>query len=156
MGWLCADWLWRLRGWLDQRLGGVGMRRRCLRVIPLQQGDVVDFWRVQEASENRLLLQAEMKVPGKAWLQFCFSPLPHSRTQLRSIASFEPRGLWGQLYWWSLYPLHRLIFHRMLRAIKEVAESRAGKQAIKLRTGDRPLRNVAQSQANRRHSHLAV
>src|SRR5271165_1840344 len=63
MGWLYADWLWRLRGWLDERLGGVGMRRRCFRVVPLQQGDAVDFWRVQEASNNRLLLRADMKVP---------------------------------------------------------------------------------------------
>ncbi len=124
MGWLYADWLWRLRGWLDERLGGVGMRRRCFRVIPLQQDDAVDFWRVQEASANRLLLRAEMKVPGKAWLQFCFVSLPNGATRLRSIASFEPRGLWGQLYWWSLYPFHRLIFERMLRRIRQVCERR--------------------------------
>ncbi len=124
MGWLYADWLWRVRGWLDQRLGGVGMRRRRVRVIPLQQGDAVDFWRVQEASENRLLLCAEMKVPGKAWLQFCFMPLGNNQTRLRSIASFEPRGLFGQFYWWSLYPLHRLIFNGMLGRIKAIAEDR--------------------------------
>lgn len=124
MGWLYADWLWRLRGWMDQHLGGVGMRRRRVRVIPLQRGDALDFWRVQEASENRLLLRAEMKVPGKAWLQFCFVSLENERTRLGSIASFEPRGLFGRLYWWVLYPLHRLIFRGLVRAIKEVAESR--------------------------------
>jgi len=130
MGWLYADWLWRLRGWLDLRLGGVGMRRRTLRVIPLRQGDAVDFWRVQEASENRLLLRAEMKLPGRAWLQFQLAALPNGSTQVRSVASFEPRGLMGQLYWWSLYPLHKLIFAGMLRGIKWVSEQRG---AIQLR-----------------------
>ena len=124
MGWLYADWLWRLRGWLDRRFGGVGMRRRRFRVIPLRQDDAVDFWRVQEASENRLLLRAEMKVPGRAWLQFCLAALPNGKTQLRSVASFEPRGLLGQLYWWSLYPLHRFIFAGMLRGIGRVSERR--------------------------------
>lgn len=125
MGWLYADRLWRLRGWLDQLLGGVGMRRRRVRLIPLQAGDEVDFWRVRKVSESRLLLRAEMKVPGKAWLQFCFAPLEDGRTELRSIASFEPRGLFGRLYWWSLYPLHQLIFSGMLRAITKLAESRS-------------------------------
>jgi len=124
MGWLYADWLWRLRGWLDERLGGVGMRRRCFRVVPLQQGDAVDFWRVQEASAHRLLLRAEMKVPGQAWLQFCFVSLPNGTTRLRSVASFEPRGVPGRLYWWSLYPLHKLIFEGMLRGIRHVCEAR--------------------------------
>lgn len=122
-GWLYADWLWRLRGWLDLRAGGVGMRRRRIRVIPLRQGDAMDFWRVQEASQNRLLLQAEMKVPGKAWLQFRFVPMGKECTRLGSIASFEPRGLFGRLYWWMLYPLHRLIFGGLLRSIKKLAES---------------------------------
>jgi uncharacterized protein DUF2867 len=125
MGWLYADRLWRLRGWLDKLLGGVGMRRHRIRLIPLQAGDELDFWRVQEASENRLLLRAEMKVPGAAWLQFRFAPLADGHTELRSIASFEPRGLLGRLYWWSLYPLHLLIFCGMLRAIARLAETRA-------------------------------
>ena len=125
MGWLYADPLWRLRGWLDRLFGGVGMRRRRIRLIPLQARDELDFWRVQEASENRLLLRAEMKVPGEAWLQFRFVPLADGRTELRNIASFEPRGLLGRLYWWSLYPLHLLIFRGMLRAIAKLAEARA-------------------------------
>jgi hypothetical protein len=98
------------------------MRRRCFRVIPLKPGDELDFWRVQEASESRLLLRAEMNVPGNAWLQFCFAPTAKGTTRLRSIASFEPRGLLGRLYWWSLYPIHRLIFRGMLRAIARRAE----------------------------------
>ena len=106
------------------------MRRRTFRVIPLRQGDAVDFWRVQEASENRLLLRAEMKLPGRAWLQFQLAALPNGSTQVRSVASFEPRGLMGQLYWWSLYPLHKLIFAGMLRGIKWVSEQRG---AIQLR-----------------------
>ena len=100
------------------------MRRRCFRVVPLQQGDAVDFWRVQEASAHRLLLRAEMKVPGQAWLQFCFVSLPNGTTRLRSVASFEPRGVPGRLYWWSLYPLHKLIFEGMLRGIRHVCEAR--------------------------------
>lgn len=124
LGWLYADWLWRLRGALDKLLGGVGMRRRNVRVIPLQEGDELDFWRVQEASENRLLLRAEMKVPGKAWLQFCLVPVKGHRTELRSVASFEPRGILGRLYWWSLYPLHQVIFRGMLRAIAKAVEER--------------------------------
>ena len=100
------------------------MRRRNVRVIPLQEGDELDFWRVQEASENRLLLRAEMKVPGKAWLQFCLVPVKGHRTELRSVASFEPRGILGRLYWWSLYPLHQVIFRGMLRAIAKAVEER--------------------------------
>ena len=141
MGWLYADWLWRVRGWLDQRLGGVGMRRRCVRVIPLQQGDAVDFWRVQEASENRLLLRAEMKVPGRAWLQFHLAALPNGSTQVRSVASFEPRGLMGQLYWWSLYPLHELIFAGMLRGIRRVSEQRGAIQLRPLHATSERTRN---------------
>ncbi len=124
MGWLYADWLWRLRGWLDRRLGGVGMRRDRVRVIPLRQGDGLDFWRVQEATDSRLLLRAEMKVPGKAWLQFRFAATANGHTRLGSIASFEPKGLFGRLYWWALYPLHRVIFRGLLGEIKKVAESR--------------------------------
>lgn len=124
LGWLYADWLWELRGWMDKLVGGVGMRRRCLRVIPLHAGDEVDFWRVQEATEDRLLLRAEMKVPGKAWLQFCFAAQPNGTTRLRSIASFEPRGVLGRLYWWVLYLIHRLIFAGMLKEIAKLAENR--------------------------------
>lgn len=125
-GWLYADWLWQLRGWVDQVLGGVGMRRSRIRLIPLQPGDSLDFWRVQEASPHRLLLRAEMKVPGKAWLQFSFTSLTSQRTRLRSIASFEPRGIVGRMYWWALYPLHRIIFQGALRAIKRAAEAQTG------------------------------
>ena len=96
------------------------------RVIPLHQGDAVDFWRVQEATENRLLLRAEMKLPGRAWLQFQLASLANGSTRVRSVASFEPRGLTGRLYWWALYPLHRLIFAGMLRGIRQAAEKRVG------------------------------
>lgn len=121
-GWLYANWLWRVRAWIDARIGGVGMRRKRFRVIPLQDKNTVDFWRVQVATENRLLLRAEMKMPGKAWLQFLIAPSGSGTTQLRMIASFEPLGLFGELYWWALYPLHKLIFRGMLRRIKEQVE----------------------------------
>ena len=88
----------------------------------LRAGDELDFWRVHEAGEHRLLLRAEMKVPGKAWLQFSFAPAVANTTTLRSIASFEPRGLLGRLYWWALYPLHTLIFAGMLKGITQAAE----------------------------------
>jgi uncharacterized protein YbjT (DUF2867 family) len=121
-GWLYTDWLWRLRGWLDSAMGGVGMRRSRVRVIPLHAGDKMDFWRVQDATADRLLLRAEMKVPGKAWLQFLFQPSSTGTTRLRMIASFEPLGLLGELYWWALYPLHMIIFKGMMRRIRKGVE----------------------------------
>jgi uncharacterized protein YbjT (DUF2867 family) len=124
-GWLYANWLWQLRGMLDTLLGGVGMRRRPGSQALLKPGDHLDFWRVQEITPLRsLLLQAEMKVPGRAWLNFELTAQPAGQTLLRCGAWFEPRGLAGELYWSLLYPIHRLIFWGMLRAIQKQAERR--------------------------------
>jgi uncharacterized protein YbjT (DUF2867 family) len=116
-GYLYANSLWRIRGWLDQCLGGVGTKRN-LGYGPLNKNDHIDFWYVQalEAS-RRLVLRAEMKLPGRAWLEFLLSPQPSGRTLVRCSAWFEPRGLLGELYWWALYPIHVLIFRGMVQAL---------------------------------------
>lgn len=109
-GWYYANWLWRLRGFLDKVFGGVGLRRGRTNSNIIQAGDTLDFWRVLYASkeEKRLLLFAEMKLPGEAWLEFKI--LDDSLIQ---TATFRPKGLWGRIYWYSVLPLHGLIFKGM-------------------------------------------
>jgi uncharacterized protein YbjT (DUF2867 family) len=115
-GYLYANRLWRLRGWLDRCLGGVGMKPSLSPA--LNEKDHVDFWYVQDLEAGRrLLLRAEMKLPGRAWLEFLLSPQPGGRTLIRCSAWFEPRGLLGELYWWVLYPIHIMIFRGMVRAV---------------------------------------
>jgi len=123
-GWLYSNSLWQLRGLIDSLLGGVGMRRGRSCAGPLKAGDCVDFWRVEKVipSQN-LLLRAEMKLPGRAWLQFEFFPTASNKTLLRCSAWFEPHGLTGDLYWWGLYPFHLLIFRCLLSAIQDRAEN---------------------------------
>jgi hypothetical protein len=104
-------------------LGGVGLRkgRRC--ESELIQGDPLDLWRVEEIEKNKLLrLRAEMKLPGKAWLQFQVKNNGDNKSTLTQTAFFEPKGLWGLLYWYPIYPLHGLIFGGMIKAIKRAAE----------------------------------
>jgi uncharacterized protein YbjT (DUF2867 family) len=116
-GYLYANSLWRIRGWLDRCLGGVGMKRN-LAHGPLTRNDHVDFWYVQDLeADRRLLLRAEMKLPGRAWLEFLVSPQSSGRTLVRCCAWFEPLGLLGELYWWALYPIHGLIFRGMVHAV---------------------------------------
>ncbi len=116
-GYLYANRLWRLRGWLDRCLGGVGMKPSLSRA-PLNEKDHVDFWYVQDLEAGRrLLLRAEMKLPGRAWLELLLSPQPGGKTLVRCSAWFEPRGLLGELYWWVLYPIHIMIFRGMVRAV---------------------------------------
>lgn len=89
---------------------------------PLNEKDHVDFWYVQGLEAGRrLLLRAEMKLPGRAWLEFLLSPQPSGRTLVRCSAWFEPRGLLGELYWWVLYPIHILIFRGMVQAVCQKA-----------------------------------
>ncbi len=122
-GWLALNWAWRLRGWIDQLLGGVGMRRGRPEGRALRVGDGIDFWRVENVEIDRQLrLRAEMKLPGLAWLQFDIKPLAFGKTELIQTAFFAPKGLWGTLYGWLSYPIHRLIFSKMLRAIVHEAE----------------------------------
>ncbi|HEX3160508.1 MAG TPA: SDR family oxidoreductase [Gemmatimonadaceae bacterium] len=117
VGWYYGDWLWRLRGFLDLLAGGAGMRRGRRDPESLHPGDAVDFWRVEAVERDRLLrLRAEMRLPGRAWLQFEVSG-DAARSVIRQTAIFEPRGLAGLIYWYALYPVHGLIFGRMLREI---------------------------------------
>jgi len=118
-GWYAWNWLWRLRGGLDLLVGGVGMRRGRVHSEILRVGDTVDFWRVEEYDLNhRLLLAAEMKLPGRAWLEFEVSGDDFSST-IRQTAIFDPVGLLGRMYWYALYPLHQLVFAGMVRGIAD-------------------------------------
>ncbi|MEO6350656.1 MAG: SDR family oxidoreductase [Candidatus Limnocylindrales bacterium] len=116
-GWLYANSLWRLRGLLDMIVGGVGMRLGRRDPQRLRVGDALDFWRVEELERPSLLrLRAEMRVPGRAWLQFEVDPSSAGGV-LTQTAFFEPKGLPGLAYWYMLYPIHSLIFRGMIRAI---------------------------------------
>jgi uncharacterized protein YbjT (DUF2867 family) len=110
-GWYYANWLWKLRGLLDKLVGGVGLRRGRTNLTLINSGDAVDFWRVLYANKNegRLLLFAEMKLPGEAWLEFKIVD-----GQLEQTATFRPLGLLGRLYWYSALPFHGIIFKGML------------------------------------------
>jgi uncharacterized protein YbjT (DUF2867 family) len=116
-GWYYGEWLWQLRGFMDLLAGGAGMRRGRRDPDALLPGDAVDFWRVDAVERGRLLrLRAEMKVPGRAWLQFEVSG-DGAGSVIRQTAIFEPRGLAGLAYWYALFPVHGLIFGGMLRNI---------------------------------------
>lgn len=113
-GWYYASWLWQLRGILDKMVGGVGLRRGRTNKHDIQAGDTLDFWRVlfADKAEMRLLLFAEMKLPGEAWLEFRVQD-----NQLIQTATFRPKGLWGRLYWYAVLPLHGIIFNGMIQKI---------------------------------------
>jgi uncharacterized protein YbjT (DUF2867 family) len=117
VGWYFGNWMWRLRGLVDLMTGGVGMRRGRPNPDTPMPGSTLDFWRVQiYEPDRRLRLLAEMRVPGRAWLEFRAEPEGQS-TVLRQTAYFEPRGLSGLLYWYCLWPIHQLMFRGMLRRI---------------------------------------
>ncbi len=126
-GWLYMNWSWQVRGWMDRLFGGVGMRRGRRHPEEIRVGDALDFWRVEAVQENRMLcLRAEMKVPGKAWLQFIVGEEPENQgTLLTQTAYFAPKGLAGLLYWYLLYPIHSLIFSGMIKMIANEAERSA-------------------------------
>lgn len=118
-----ADLLWKIRGYVDLLFGGVGLRRGRRSENELIIGDPLDFWRVEAIEKNKLLrLRAEMKVPGKAWLQFQVRETKDNKSILKQTAFYEPKGLWGLLYWYLLYPLHGLIFKGMINSIGKTAE----------------------------------
>jgi uncharacterized protein YbjT (DUF2867 family) len=122
-GWYYADWLWKLRGLLDELAGGVGLRRGRRDSDDLIVGETLDFWRVEEVEPGRrLLLRAEMKVPGIAWLEFEVKPIDDHRCTLIQTARFYPRGLPGILYWYVIYPAHALVFRGLIRSIGTRAE----------------------------------
>ena len=123
-GWLYMDWAWQLRGMVDRLCGGVGMRRGRRDSEDLRVGDTLDFWRVEKVEPGRLIrLRAEMRVPGRAWLEFEARPEPDGQTRLLQTAFFEPKGLLGLVYWYALYPLHALIFSGLIRRVTQQAES---------------------------------
>lgn len=120
-GWYAWNWLWRVRGFLDLLFGGVGVRRGRIVADALRIGDTIDFWRVEAFEPNRLLrLAAEMKLPGRAWLEFEVTGDDFTAT-IRQTAIFDPVGLFGRLYWYALYPFHHLVFGGMLRRIAAAA-----------------------------------
>lgn len=124
-GWYFANILWWLRGALDLLAGGVGLRRGRRDPHTLAAGDTLDFWRVESVqSDRRLNLVAEMKVPGRAWLQFEVEPNIRGSV-IRQTAIFDPAGLGGLVYWYALYPIHRWIFNGMLQSIATTAERSA-------------------------------
>jgi uncharacterized protein YbjT (DUF2867 family) len=126
-GWYYANWLWRLRGFLDLLVGGAGLRRGRRDPESPLVGDTVDFWRVEAFESDRALrLFAEMKLPGRAWLQFEVGE-DGAGSLIRQTAIFDPVGLLGLLYWYALYPLHSLVFAGMLRGIVKAVEQ-AGSQ----------------------------
>jgi uncharacterized protein YbjT (DUF2867 family) len=119
-GWYYGAWLWRLRGTLDLVLGGPGLRRGRRNPLRVSAGDTIDFWRVDQFEQDRLLrLAAEMRVPGRAWLQFEVEPQSGGGSRVTQTAIFDPAGLFGLAYWYSLWPLHGLIFGGMLRNITQ-------------------------------------
>jgi len=121
-GWYYGNWLWSLRGFLDLLIGGVGVRRGRRDPETLQVGDALDFWRVElYEPPHRLRLQAEMKLPGRAWLEFEVSPCEEGST-IRQTAIFDPLGLAGLMYWYGIYPLHQFVFAGMLRNLARAAK----------------------------------
>lgn len=115
-GWYHANALWKIRGIIDKLFGGVGLRRGRTSATTITAGDAIDFWRVLYADkrEGRLLLFAEMKLPGEAWLEFKLA-----NNNLVQTATFRPLGLWGRLYWFLVFPFHGFIFKGMLRKLTQ-------------------------------------
>jgi hypothetical protein len=133
-GWLVWGWAWKLRGFLDRLAGGPGLRRGRRNREDLLIGESLDFWRVEAFERPRILrLRAEMKVPGAAWLQW-ETKREEGETLLVQTALFAPRGLSGALYWYLLYPIHRMIFSDLAAAIVRSAE----KESVRRRSAGQP------------------
>ena len=113
-GWYYGDWLWKLRGFMDKLAGGVGLRRGRTNLNSINVGDALDFWRViyADKKEGRLLLHAEMKLPGEAWLEFKVVS-----NELLQTATFRPLGVLGRMYWFAVLPFHGAIFNGMLKKL---------------------------------------
>lgn len=114
-GWYYGDWLWKIRGFMDQLIGGVGLRRGRRSATDILVGETLDFWRVliSDKEDKRLLLFAEMKLPGEAWLEFKLG----EDNVLTQTATFRPLGLWGRVYWYSVLPFHGVLFKKMINNI---------------------------------------
>ncbi len=122
-GWYYGTWLWKIRGFLDLLVGGVGVRRGRRHPDQIRIGDAIDFWRVEKFEDNKLLrLSAEMKLPGRAWLEFEVNEKDEVST-IRQTAIFDPVGLFGLVYWYALFPVHQFVFAGMLRNLCRKVET---------------------------------
>lgn len=122
-GWYAVNGLWRIRGFIDKQIGGVGLRRGRRHPVELMVGDALDFWRVEDfVPGHRLVLRAEMKLPGRAWLDFQVEPVDETHSRLIQTARFYPHGLLGLAYWYLLGPLHVLVFNGMADGIVKRAK----------------------------------
>ena len=129
VGWYYAGFLWKIRGWMDRAIGGVGLRRGRRDPVSVRIGDAIDFWRVEDiVPGRRLLLHAEMIVPGDAWLEFRVEPLGEDRSELVQTAYFKPSPFWGRAYWYACFPLHWFVFQGMARNIVRAAERDAPRE----------------------------
>lgn len=133
-GWYYGNWMWGLRGFMDKLVGGVGLRRGRTNVHSLHSGDTLDFWRVLAAdkSNKRLLLYAEMKLPGEAWLEFKIVN-KESKNYLQQTATFRPKGLLGRLYWYSVLPFHFFVFEGMVNNLISFREASGADQGHQTR-----------------------
>ncbi len=140
-GWYYGDFLWRLRGFIDLLVGGVGVRRGRRDPVRIRVGDALDFWRVEAFEPDRLLrLQAEMRVPGRAWLEFEVTSDDDGST-IRQTAIWDPAGLFGLAYWYALYPIHSLMFAGMLRNIARAVRKEPASGRVS--TGSEPLSDTS-------------
>ena len=146
-GWYGTDWFWRVRGWLDKRCGGDGMRRGRRDPHAISVGDRIDFWRVERVEPaRRLLLVAEMKIPGRLWLQFDVEG-DDRRTELRQTTVFDPAGSVGLVYWYLLYPVHHTIFQAMLDGLNHASHpGPTGADATKTGARRHALHDLAREQ----------
>ncbi|MEZ5297201.1 MAG: DUF2867 domain-containing protein [Ilumatobacteraceae bacterium] len=122
-GWYGFAPLWAIRGALDKLVGGVGLRRGRRHPDDITVGEALDFWRVDAIEPDLFRLRAEMKVPGEAWLEWTVHERDGGRTCIEQKARYVPRGLFGRLYWWPLWPVHAVLFPVMLRRIGRAAEA---------------------------------
>jgi uncharacterized protein YbjT (DUF2867 family) len=117
-GWFYMNWSWAIRGWMDKAIGGVGLRRGRRHPDDIRVGEALDFWRVEAIEKDRLMrLVAEMKVPGKAWLEFQSEPQADGQTLFTVSAYFDPHGFAGFAYWYAMWPFHKFIFDGMARRL---------------------------------------
>ncbi len=122
-GWYYGNILWRIRGFMDLLVGGPGLRRGRRHPVELKTGDTLDCWRVEKIDPPKMLrLYAEMRLPGRAWLEFVVTPKDQG-CEITQTAMFDPVGLFGLCYWYSIWPLHQFIFAGMLRRIAEAASA---------------------------------
>jgi len=135
-GWYFGNWLWQARGWIDHRLGGVGMNRGRRDPAALSVGDVIDGWTVEAHEPNRRLrLSADLKLPGRGWLEFEVIPEGAGRSLIRQTATFDPRGVLGRAYWYAVLPLHAIVFRGLLREIARRAEEPVSARKLPVESG---------------------